>query len=722
METPKFHANTHPVHTSFCLNSVISIGLLLLRLTATAAQPVYDAGSSDWQFGGLGALLGYNGFEVAEINGETEIFLSSRHGEGGAVGDTTNSWHVLRWDPAQKAMRQVYASQGYERGLDLVRLLDVNGDGRSELMVARQDLLEFFNPITKAQFASINVPSSGFRQAEMVDIDQDGERELLMLTSESMLILGGLERFPEGEITVSTISGVGGYRFYVGQLDHDLPLEILFTWGGVIEVGSWKQEWQVARLNPSYIVRGLIDRDTDGISEMLVTTSNRLVTLDLRTEAEVWSSFVDAPLLDSSIQIQQMDDDPSLEFVIGEPGRLQGNAGLQEVLVADGATGTIEARYPLAPPVYDHGRRIPSFLKFVDIDRDGVNEMAFWDGDRVASDVPERLVFSRLDDQSIVWSSALRGSSDGTIKMGDLDGDGRVELVIGNFGHVTIVDPETSSPISQIPMKGYGLMDVKDMDGDGRSELLMGSRTGGELTIWTNKGGVFTQILTRSPKDAIHASPPEVSYIALGAADVDGDGIMEVIGGWTMETFPAGVRISAIEVYRLRDGSLVWSSPRQYAQLEAMTIGDFDGDREIEVAASFGGKWLRVWEPSTNREEFRLRGNFTSLASESNGFAAGTKAGQVCQFTARKGGGGYARTSIIRLTKSPISGIAYDAKGVGLWAIAKGRYHWLPNGKRKAFSIEGDRYQGNVAFYEGADGYRLFGIFGSVIRGFPLDL
>lgn len=715
-----------------CRFSVLLVlGLVLIAIVGRAAPPVFEAQTSDWQFGPLGNSLGLSGFEVVQVNGGTElVFGTLRNG----YGNTNDSWQVLRWDPVAGAMRQVYASQEYEFGtwFYMVRVLDVNDDGKPEIVIGRDGVLEFYDAATKALLATLEFSDTIPEYAAMADYDQDGDRDLLILTSESLYLVDGMKTFPKGQVKISELTGVGGRQFFVGQLDEDAPLEILFTWGGVIEVGSWKEEWQVAELDPSFMVRGLIDRDGDGISEILVTTADQVITLDLSSKAENWRTQVDARLQYARFQTAQLDGDAALELVFG---------GDKTLVVVDSATGVIEST-----TVFPEN---PDFLGLADVDGTGGMDVVFSERVQYPS-VQMRIV--RMSDGSSLWSSQGRGGHFDNPKLGDLDGDGRPELVLGGRGPgetfnsatglITLVNPSTSQPIAEFKIPdGFRVLDVADADRDGRSEILAGGEVGivgssswkrRELRIYKYSDGELTLSWQKTVADTLYPEARSNTYKAGSFVDLNGDGTMEIVAGWTLEVnFTDGLRASGIEAWDLATGALTWASPRQSLEFGSMCVGNLDKDAQPEVAAIFGEKWLRIWDLKTGRQEFKLRGNFTSVAPMAGGFAAGNRSGYLSRFKARRGGSArFARAVHQRVSKTPVSGITPDIGGAALWVSVHNQYLWWPGNLKRSFVIQGDEndtqwddssVRPEVALLPVGGGVWLFGSFGNYyncVRGF----
>ena len=176
--------------------------------------------------------------------------------------------------------------------------------------------------------------------------------------------------------------------------------------------------------------------------------------------------------------------------------------------------------------------------------------------------------------------------------LGDLDGDGDLDIVVGGQDGLlfTITNTGTAAtPVFDAPVQIAGI-DVGwdatpalgDLDGDGNLDIVVGEGHGRLFTI-TNTGTAF-------------GAPVQIGTIDIGMwstsalGDLDGDGDLDIVAGnepgrlyaitnnGTAETavFGAPVRIAEIDV-----GD--WSAP---------ALGDLDGDGDLDIVAGNSGAQL----------------------------------------------------------------------------------------------------------------------------------
>ncbi len=246
---------------------------------------------------------------------------------------------------------------------------------------------------------------------------------------------------------------------------------------------------------------------------------------------------------------------------------------------------------------------------------------------------------------SLVYGADIQDFTGQRLAAGDLDGDGRDELLLGiplgdgpgnvrpDSGEVVVVwGDETRLPLStdlqnappsvslvfgRRDVSGYGTaLAVTDVDADGFGDLIVGAEGGDGLAGTENNKGEAAVIYGASNRfDTMDlASPPDgVTFFlggdaadgygnALVADDFDGDGFGDVaLSGYRSEG-PANGRADSGETVVLyggsdRLGSVDMSSPppdaglyygRQVTDLFGATLatGDFDGDGLVDLAVA----------------------------------------------------------------------------------------------------------------------------------------
>jgi hypothetical protein len=224
-------------------------------------------------------------------------------------------------------------------------------------------------------------------------------------------------------------------------------------------------------------------------------------------------------------------------------------------------------------------------IKVLDIDEDGKVELVFGNYEGYLN-ILETTGGSYIEE----WRSESLGTRLWGVEVGDVDGDDVNEIIAGNGeGYVYVYDAVTHElewKSGELVRDAHGIA-IGDVDADGDNDLVIG--TGYKTdTPWSNvyvfDGKNKSQIGTIGPFDSRMRS--------IAIADVDQDGANEIV-------FGSGVALGEtpgegyIYIYGYDNGEFVreWKSDDLNGDVNGLIVYDLEGDGELEMIASNGYRY-----------------------------------------------------------------------------------------------------------------------------------
>lgn len=270
------------------------------------------------------------------------------------------------------------------------------------------------------------------------------------------------------------------------------------------------------------------------------------------------------------------------------------------IILRNNSTGMIS----FEPPVYATGTFSTSRLLTVDMDGDGKKDIVtlqFDSNPRFAIarnvSVPGTISFAPK------WEAPSMPYLLSDIQSGDLNGDGKPDIVITTIGYVfvflntgTLNYFQFSAPITMSSPGINGDINIVDLDGDGRLDIFHSKRDNDQhrLAVWINQtSGNDFEMAPRIEYVLTDNAPYNIVSNTL-AADFDRDGRIDIATSFTGVPSPAVLFMrneSSPGAFQI--GS-IQTVPSSQLSPEELWAEDMDGDGLLDIALTHASAPFRV--------------------------------------------------------------------------------------------------------------------------------
>ena len=602
--------------------------------------------TSTWQFGSLGSQIGSGGFTTSKVGKAIELYTS-------ATGNNypyNNYWYALRY-AADGSARTTFVSPPMATSIVRVTLAHRQSKAPRIVVALNSGLLNVYDQATKALLSSQYGDCGsypGLSSFAAADLDGDGDDEFISVCGDGSL------KVSSSTVAPWSVAGIGGTDIVVANLDDDPDLEIATTSGIVVDSRKHTIKWSWQGGFGAHLRAAPLGGGRTG----LIGDNYNLVTAyDVSRKVPVWT--IETPSQARSMEVADVDGD-------GNPELLLGNEGYgAEIDAYDLSTQALKGTFGNSSSATVYGMTV------ADVTGSGMPELIVGSQDYQTGSHLSTVTWA---DQTVLWSSIdLQGPFIGPA-LGDLDGDGKPELVFATAstsssntgGKLIVVDGKSlkiraiSGPVCNNAFY-TGVHDIKLRDlGNGRQSILVACDEyyQGVLEAWSwDPASQFV----RTWQTAVHTSS---AFLSVDAADIDGDGHVEIIGGSD----------NSIYAYDGTTGALKWQSLRMEGNVNpsGLAIGDFDGDGHLEVAAQTDQADVYILDGATHAVEAVIQGTTSGLAvQQKNGtpqLVVGTAAGHAQAYVYT--GKGYKLTTDLPVGNASVDGVLPVARGN--WWVGSG--------------------------------------------------
>ncbi len=481
-----------------------------------------------------------------------------------------------------------------------VAIQDLDGDGRRDLVAVapneERSVRVRFQEKGGVLGPEVALKTAPWRGIGFDDIDpRPGDEALVLQRTSGLLRALSLTRRPAGEGSGVPLGTIRIYPFEesakgskeramaLGDVNGDGRVDVVVTEPGTAQIAIHLQE-EGGRLGARVVFPSLAnaeavrlaDLDGDGRPEIVVLSGSERAVGIAALAADGRLPFpVPVPVQGTPKTMDAGDcngDGRADLVVVAERDKKK----YVQVFLQQEAGG-------LGPPLehpLESMKDLPDDLLVFDIDRDGRADLLFftryaamqvWRGTEAG--------FIPVPDGPEYRGGLVDKTGIGDVNSGDLDGDGKLELLVAsqNFaraihldakGGLTVIDQVNGrSPRSQI--RGVAALDLV---GDGKTEVAVFDAEGGVITVLRPGGaGVY--------EPAASFSAGRLSYLRLFAADLDGDGRRDLVvqgkeGFGVLYVGAQDLELSEVHVFE---------SPVRDAVLDNFAVGDLDGDGRPEL-------------------------------------------------------------------------------------------------------------------------------------------
>ncbi|MCK5414998.1 MAG: VCBS repeat-containing protein, partial [Thermoplasmata archaeon] len=304
----------------------------------------------------------------------------------------------------------------------------------------------------------------------------------------------------------------------------------------------------------------------------------------------------------------------------------------------DGVTSTLENFTAVSTGLPVRGNY--NCIIMGDVNGDGYDDLAASAGKGDNTAWPTYGLFVFTSDKGTSWVNSSTGLPTtgiyGGVDLGDLDGDGDLDLAAGGEGHANSAVKGVTIWLNNGTHNGttdwvsgkkpesnrlYESVIIEDMDDDGNADIVAATYYDG-VRVWLGNGGAGGSLSWTASSSGL---PSSGQYVAVASGDFNNDGNADIVATSYFNPDP--------EVHLFTgDGNGSWTNwdslmpkPGNYGQAYGVAVGDFDKDGNMDLVygrKSYGVVCLLGNGGGTNGSDFNWTEANTGLPSSNHYYGA----------------------------------------------------------------------------------------------------
>ena len=482
---------------------------------------------------------------------------------------------------------------------------DIDGDGKKDLAIANSDnatvsLLRNTSSSGSISFATTSIAvGSSPRSVRMGDIDSDAKLDLVVANASSMTVSTLRNTSSSGSISFATSIDVSfpstSRMAVIEDLDVDGKLDLAVLNSTQYTIWVLKNITTSSSINflvassfsagtiPTSVAIG--DLDGDGKADMAVTNqSSNNVSVFLNTSSSS-ASFTRTDFsvgnLPTSVAMADLDGDGKLDMAV-----TNNSSNTVSVLVNTSSTGSIS----FATATNFSVSTGPVTLAIGDLDGDGKSDLV------VANFSSNNISVLRNTSTGYLSFSSPTNFSVGTspinVAIGDIDGDGKFDVAVANQNSANISvlrNTSSSSSISFASTTNFSVpivprsIAIGDLDGDSKPDLSIAtaSSSNNKISVLRNTSSSGSISFATRIEFVVNLQPYSVV-----AVDVDGDGKLDLAtanGATRTVSLLKNTTSTGTITFAYHNDFMVGNAPI------AIGVADLDGNNKQDLAVVNAG-------------------------------------------------------------------------------------------------------------------------------------